>query len=72
MKWDRSILLDTERRILATGIKLNAFCVRAGIDRSSWTLWKSEKRAVTPRPESWAKVERTLHKLEARRFARAA
>jgi hypothetical protein len=72
MKWDRTVLLDTERRIRATGVKLDTFCLRAGINRSTWTLWKSEKRSVTPRPETLAKVERTLHKLEARRLARAA
>jgi hypothetical protein len=75
MEWNRSILLDAERRIRATGTKLNTFCVKAGIDRSSWTLWKHGRKdgtAVTPRADTWAKVEKALHRLEARRFARAA
>jgi hypothetical protein len=75
MKWSRTVLLDAERRIRATGTKLAVFCVKAGIDRSSWHLWKhgnKHGKPVTPRPETWAKVERTLHKLEARRLARAA
>jgi len=75
MEWSHTVLLETERRIRATGTKLSVFCVKAGIDRSSWTLWKHGKKdgkRVTPRPDTWARVERTLHKLEARRFARAA
>jgi hypothetical protein len=75
MEWNRTVLLEAERRIRATGTKLAVFCVRAGIDRSSWHLWKhgnAKGKPVVPRPDTWAKVERALHKLEARRFQRAA
>jgi hypothetical protein len=75
MEWNRTVLLDAERRIGAAGVKLAVFCVRAGIDRSSWHLWKhgnKDGRPVTPKSETWAKVERALRRIEARRAKKAA
>jgi hypothetical protein len=70
MEPNRAILLDTERRIRATGVKFDAFFMKAKVNRSTWTYWKQGK--VNPRAETWARVERTLNRLEARRLARAA
>jgi hypothetical protein len=67
MKWSRTVLLETKRRVRAAGSSVGALCRRAEIDRSSWHLW--EHNGVTPRPSNWEKIERALRQIEAEHHA---
>jgi hypothetical protein len=63
MKWNTRTLSEMERRTGAAGESIAGLCRRAGVNQTSWTLWKY--KGVRPRPATWEKIERAVRQIEA-------
>lgn len=69
MGWNRTVLLGIEARFRAAGFTLLGFCHEADINPTSWKHWKTGRdgKSIQPHAKTWAKVERAIRRIEAKR-----